>query len=45
MQQNKSYIGSDKNQIRNGHPFSNLKIEGLTVVDELGTSFSYEEIT
>ena len=24
------------------HHFSNLKIEGLTVVDELGTSFSYE---
>ena len=24
------------------HHFSNHKIEGLTVVDELGTSFSYE---
>ena len=25
------------------HHFSNKKIEGLTVIDELGTSFSYEE--
>ena len=25
------------------HHFSNHKIEGLTVIDELGTSFSYEE--
>ncbi len=24
------------------HHFSNYKIEGLTVVDDLGTSFSYE---
>lgn len=26
-----------------GHHFSNHKIEGLTVIDELGTSFSYEQ--
>lgn len=32
-----------KNQIQViGHHFSNHKIEGLTVVDKLGTSFSYE---
>ncbi|RGQ12988.1 ImmA/IrrE family metallo-endopeptidase [Streptococcus salivarius] len=32
-----------KNQIQViSHHFSNHKIEGLTVVDELGTSFSYE---
>lgn len=32
-----------KNRIRViSHHFSNHKIEGLTVVDELGTSFSYE---
>lgn len=32
-----------KNQIQViSHHFSNRKIEGLTVVDELGTSFSYE---
>ena len=32
-----------KNQIKViSHHFSNHKIEGLTVVDELGTSFSYE---
>jgi hypothetical protein len=33
----------DKNQIQViPHHFSNHKIEGLTVIDELGTSFSYE---
>ena len=32
-----------KNQIQViSHHFSNRKIEGLTVVDELGVSFSYE---
>ena len=32
-----------KNQIQViSHHFSNHKIEGLTVVDKLGTSFSYE---
>lgn len=32
-----------KNQIKViSHHFSNHKIEGLTVVDELGVSFSYE---
>lgn len=25
------------------HHFSNHKIEGLTIIDELGTSFSYEQ--
>ena len=34
----------DLNQIQViPHHFSNHKIEGLTVIDELGTSFSYEQ--
>ena len=34
----------DVNQIQViAHHFSNHKIEGLTVIDELGTSFSYEQ--
>jgi hypothetical protein len=34
----------DVNQIQViSHHFSNYKIEGLTVIDELGTSFSYEQ--
>lgn len=34
----------DENQIKViPHRFSNHKIEGLTVIDELGTSFSYKE--
>lgn len=34
----------DQNQIQViSHHFSNHKIEGLTVIDELGTTFSYEE--
>lgn len=34
----------DMNQIKViPHHFSNHKIEGLTVIDELGTSFSYEQ--
>ena len=34
---------TQKNQIQVlSHHFSNHKIEGLTIVDELGTSFSYE---
>ena len=34
----------DENQIQVlSHHFSNHKIEGMTVIDELGTSFSYEE--
>lgn len=34
----------DENQIQViSHHFSNHKIEGLTVIDELGISFSYEK--
>ncbi|WP_195487319.1 ImmA/IrrE family metallo-endopeptidase [Streptococcus parasanguinis] len=36
------YIKKNKIQVI-GHHFSNHKIEGLTIIDELGISFSYEK--